>query len=160
MSAYRETLPLHADVSNLACYFEADYDSFSRRCPPMIDNAKSEVEKWRERWLRDTAAAPVLAITRLSEKTFMLRDTRGIEGTQETQFLNREEATQVLVEGVRLSTSEWQWVLHGRLGIKIDGTYVPLATANAELIKELTTEARQRDSGRDHSCPEQARLTI
>jgi ribosomal peptide maturation radical SAM protein 1 len=140
VKAYAALLPSHANLEKIAYDFTADYQSASRECSDIISEIKSEVDAWREAWFCGKGAQPDLSVTKLSNKAFLLRDTRGLPGIQEVQFLNRHEASRALVCGRRITDLDLEWALERKLGVEMDGRYVPLAIAVPELIQEFREE--------------------
>jgi hypothetical protein len=88
----------------------------------------------------------IIAVTPLSDEQFLLLDTRNIEGSERLQFLNREEASLILVARRADSDVDVEWALERKLLVELDSFYVPLATAKAEILREFESEIR---GGRD-----------
>jgi len=139
---YASVFPPSADIAKLAYHFEADYHSDSREHPELMRKLRHAVEEWRKSWYAGETARPTLALHALSRQLFLLRDTRGLPGTQAMQVLNREEASVALVGRRSVQTAEVQWAIEHKLGVELDGAYVPLATAQPELLQEFAAEQR------------------
>ena len=61
-------------------------------------------------WRKDDIPLPALAITPLSDDLYMLFDSRGLDGTEEIQFVDRLQASVALTGrrlGERDETVEW-----------------------------------------------------
>jgi ribosomal peptide maturation radical SAM protein 1 len=145
MSGYAAVLPPHADVTKVAYHFIGDYRSASRETPELIERIKAEVEYWMALWRAKDEALPALAITSLSDDTFLLFDTRGLDGTEQIQFLTREQAS-VALAGRRLEERDEvvEWALAASLVVELDSSFVPLATAEPEALREFEAERRER----------------
>jgi ribosomal peptide maturation radical SAM protein 1 len=142
IEAYVRVFPPHADLGRLAYHFDADFASEAREHPEVIQELRDEVTAWRSSWLEGTGRLPMLQVRRLSPDAYVLHDTRGLPGTAETQLLNRAEATVALVGHYRLGGPELAQAIERRLVVELDGAFVPLATADAELLLELESSAR------------------
>lgn len=148
MVGYASVLPTTADVMKIAYHFVGDYRSASRETPELMERLKKEVEKWISLWRMNEEALPALAITSLSDDTFLLMDTRGLEEAEEIQFLDREQ-TAVALAGRRLEERDSlvEWALAAKLVVELDSFFVPLATAEPELLREFETEQREKLRG-------------
>ena len=139
--SYAEILPEHAAVAKVAYHFDSDYTSESREEPALMRAIAGQVDAWRHCWESD-GQPPVLAVVPITDQQFLLRDTRGIPGTLEIQFLSREQAA-VALAGARVPSEAVHWALQRRLLVTIDSRLVPLATAAPEVIEEFEAEARR-----------------
>lgn len=144
MNGYASVLPPAADVKKIAYHFIGDYASGSREQPELMQKLEAEVDRWMSLWRMEEEALPALAITSLSEDTFLLMDTRGLEDTEEIQFLDREQAS-VALAGRPLNRRDEivEWALEAKLVVEIDSRFVPLATAEPELLRTFEFEQRQ-----------------
>jgi ribosomal peptide maturation radical SAM protein 1 len=143
MASYASVLPPHADVMKIAYHFVGDYKSASREASELIERINSEVKHWISLWSSEEEALPALALTPLSEESFVLFDTRGIDGTEQIQFLDREQASVVLA-GRRLDELDdnVEWALASKLVMELDSLFVPLVTAEPGLLHEFESERR------------------
>jgi SynChlorMet cassette protein ScmD len=98
-----------------------------------------EVASWHQAWSSSESSPPALHLHRLSNETFLLCDSRGLPGTWKVQFLDRELAAAVLVSRRFAKTAEIEWAVNQKVGIELDGRYVPLATAEPALLQEFET---------------------
>ena len=94
-------------------------------------------------WRNDDNPLPALAITPLFDDHYMLFDSRGLDETEEIQFVDREQASVVLT-GRRFDErdEDVEWAIDARAVVALDGRYVPLATAAPELLREFEAERR------------------
>jgi ribosomal peptide maturation radical SAM protein 1 len=142
MASYNSVLPSHADVNKIAYHFMGDYKSGSVENPALIKEIAEELNRWRAVWNDLEKPLPVLAVSPISDENYLLFDSRGLEGTEEIQFLTRSQAALVLV-GTRVgSEADVQWAMDGKLLVELDGWYVPLATASPQLMNEFEAESR------------------
>jgi ribosomal peptide maturation radical SAM protein 1 len=148
MKSYFSVLPPHANIEKLAYHFVGDYNSGSRGTPDLMKRLEVEVDQWMSLWDKEEEALPALAVTSLSEDTFLLMDTRGLEETEEIQFLDRDQAS-VILAGRRLDEKDAivEWALNAKLVAELDHLFVPLATAEPALLREFETEQRRKLHG-------------
>jgi ribosomal peptide maturation radical SAM protein 1 len=145
MIGYASVLPSTADIRKIAYHFVGDYRSASREAPELIERLKVEVEHWMSLWRMEEKALPALGLTELSADSFLLFDSRGLEGTDQIQFLDREQASVVLA-GRRLEERNdvVDWAIEARLVAELDSRFVPLVTAQPEILREFESERRKR----------------
>ena len=145
-AVYTTVFPDHVDASKLAYYFEADYESAAHDSPELRDELTRQVTLWREAWGEDWQGGangpPLLIVQRLSDRALLLRDTRGLAGTSTLSLLSRQEASVALVGRRYEPTPVLEWALAHRIGVVLDGLYVPLATADPALLLEFEEESR------------------
>lgn len=148
MQGYFSVLPPTADVNKLAYHFVGDYCSGSREMPELMKRLETEVDQWMALWNMEEEAFPALAVTSLSDDTFLLMDTRGLEETEEIQFLDRDQAS-VILAGRRLHERDAivEWALSAKLVVELDHLFVPLATAEPALLQEFESEQRRQLRG-------------
>jgi ribosomal peptide maturation radical SAM protein 1 len=139
--SYRDVLPAHADINKIAYCFVGDYTSGSRRCPETIRSINREVNAWRARWAPAERALPVLRVDPLGDD-YILRDTRRLPGAPEALLLDHAEASAILRPARHVPGRATDMALSQRLGVVLDGYYVPLATASPALLLELEQGGR------------------
>jgi hypothetical protein len=138
IGAYRALLPEHADVAKIAYHFEGDYESGSKENVGLIQELDAEVNRWQRAWESDEEI-PSLAVSELNDNSYLLLDTRGIEGTQEINFLNAAR-TRVALTGRAKSPQDLQWALERKIVVQLDSRNVPLATAEPKLFQMFIDE--------------------
>jgi len=148
MKSYFSVFPATANIEKLAYHFVGDYGSGSRETPELMKNLETEVDQWMSLWNKQDEALPALAVTSLAEDTFLLMDTRGLEDTEEIQFLDRDQASLILA-GRRLDERDdnVEWALEAKLIVELDRLFVPLATAEPALLREFEAEQRKKLHG-------------
>jgi hypothetical protein len=145
-------LPPHVDAAMLAYRFAADYESGSLAHPEVVEAMRQAVDAWQRAWFSADRRRPLLYVSRLSREVFLLLDTRGLPGTRSSQLLNREEALAVLA-GRRSPQGGVEWAIERKAGVWLDGGYVPLATAEPDLLLEMETHSRTPPFAREGSLP-------
>lgn len=143
LAGYATAFPPTADLRKLAYHFEGDYESAARAHPEVVRQVREGVDAWCKAWLREEKDRPLLCVHRMGDGLFVLQDTRGLSGTREFQFLTRQEALLALVGKRSPAAGEVDWGLDQKVGVMLEGQYVPLATAPADLLSEFESEAQR-----------------
>lgn len=143
MPGYEAVIPPGTDPAAIAYHFIGTYSSGAFDRPDLIAQLKTDVDHWMSLWRNEDKPLPALAITPLVDDHYMLFDSRGLEGTEEIQFVDRHQASVVLT-GRRLAErdEDVEWALDAQAVVELDGRYVPLATATPELLREFEAERR------------------
>lgn len=143
MPGYEAVIPPGLDPAAVAYHFIGTYASGAFERPDLIAQLKTTVDHWMALWHNDESPLPALAITPLSDEHYMLFDSRGLDGTEEIQFIDRDQAAVVLT-GRRLDErdDDVDWALDAQAVVELDGRYVPLATATPELLRVFEAERR------------------
>lgn len=133
--SYAMVLPDGVDPAQIASHFTADYPSGAHQNPKIVFDLYRQVAAWQACWYAQGSSPPELSVTRQSDDRFLLRDTRGLPGTQASYTLKRQQAAVALTARRPDQTPEMSWALGHKVGILLDGWYVPLATAEPELLR-------------------------
>jgi hypothetical protein len=143
MPGYEAVLPSGADPRKIGYHFIGDYGSAARDHPDLIKQLMAEVDRWMALWQKDDEALPALALTPMSDDHYILFDSRGLEGAEEIQFIDRDQAS-VALTGRRLDERDAvvDWALHAGVVAEVDARYVPLATAEPAVLREFEAERR------------------
>lgn len=139
LDTYGLFLPEHAESAKIAYYFWGEYDYFSREDEKLIVEIKEMIDKWKRLWRRNPI--PKLQVSRTSENSYLLMDTRGLSGTKTVQMMTYKQAMAALkdrpVQSAESLLEETIWALEQKLIVEVDSWYVSLVTAPVELILEL-----------------------
>jgi ribosomal peptide maturation radical SAM protein 1 len=141
-AVYRDVFPGTAAIEKLAYRFSGRYESAAHTRPELIKRIERAVKDWDGAWHPSRASPPVLRVQRLSAASYLLADTRGLEGTKTVQFLRYEEARAALVGGRLVTAEERAWGLRNKVAVSVEGQYVPLATADPALLAEFLDASR------------------
>jgi ribosomal peptide maturation radical SAM protein 1 len=143
MPGYEAVIPPLIDPATIAYHFVGTYSSGAFERPDLIARLKTEVDHWMSLWRNVDSPLPALAITPLSDDHYLLFDSRGLDGSEEIQFVDRQQAS-VALTGRRLAETDKhvEWAIDARAVVELDGRYVPLATAAPELLREFEAERR------------------
>jgi hypothetical protein len=136
----------------VAYHFTAEYECDSHKHVDILYDVERKMVAWQSAW--DTHVTlfsgkfklkerPVLEVVRQTDGQLLLRDTRGLPGTETEYHLSHEQASVALVPRRFLPTPEMAWALEHKVGVVLDThQYVPLATAKPELLQEFEAEVR------------------
>ncbi|MCK6625841.1 MAG: RiPP maturation radical SAM C-methyltransferase [Anaerolineae bacterium] len=147
-SGYAQFLPDGVDPAQVAYHFVADYPCEAHQHPELMAEIQAEVDAWRAAWQAELVLSPtlrvptppLLMVTREANGRWLLRDTRGLPGVDERAWLNPQQASVALAARPFTSTAEIEWALERKVGVVLDGWYVPLATAAPELLQKFEAE--------------------
>jgi len=139
---YKDVLPSHSDPDKIAYFFTADIPSQSRKNSSIINALWREFQVWLKAWaIYETMPLeillPHLHITRKSNGSFVLEDTRGLPGRPKQMEISREQANRLLVAWPGEAAGDMGWALDAGLGVVMDSWFIPLATAEPALIQEF-----------------------
>lgn len=143
LGSYAAVLPPHADVEKVAYHFAADYECAAYQNLDVIQKIVDEVTAWQGRWMSGPDSIPLVQVTHAGN-IFLTVDTRGLPGTQPLQILDRAQAAVALTARPYTPTEEIAWSLEHKLGVLVDGWYIPLATARPELLVEFEDELKRK----------------
>jgi ribosomal peptide maturation radical SAM protein 1 len=132
---FQEFIPEDADPMKLSYHFFGDYQSDSNENRDLMNEIMDDIAAWEALWSSDTSPRPSLAITPLSNTSFMLWDSRSLADTQEIQFMDWDQVKDILVEHPLSRRDDLRWAIDRKLFVEIDDRLVPLATAKPDLIR-------------------------
>jgi ribosomal peptide maturation radical SAM protein 1 len=141
---YQYSYPAEADVYRIASHFQADYESYAHERPGVVEEMRRQVASWRRKWFTDKAP-PSLRLRRVSKNFFALVDTRNVSSSPTIRLVNKKRATTLLVSTRSPVTRQIAWATRQKLGLILDGCWVPLVVADPEVIRELEAEARKNE---------------
>jgi len=144
LEEYACVFPEAADTRSLAYHFTGEYPSASREHPEIIDRLAGEIETARALWARPSGP-PLLYVRRLGVDVYGLLDSRGVSGASETRLLVRDQAGAAVAGGPSLPPSAVEWAISCGVGVQLGGRYIPLATAEPDLLAELESDSRRGD---------------
>lgn len=136
LQAYLDVLPEGADVERIAYHFVGEYPTASGSRSEVLEEIRAGVATWRSAWQND-GPPPVLSLSRLGEESFMLVDTRPGVAQQQFTFLGYEQARVALIGATEEESAALDWARKQRVVTPLDGKWVPLAVADAELLVEF-----------------------
>jgi hypothetical protein len=149
LPVYRDVLPKDADPSTVAYHFTGTYRSGSLEHPEVMTALANEVRAWQDRWAATEGQPPVLEIVANGDGAFELRDTRGLPGTQACRVIGREEAVALTgAKPIARAQGFYDSAQERKLGLALDGMFVPLATADPELLAALESAEAPRPNER------------
>lgn len=134
---YSEIFSQSTDLEKIAWLFNADYYSDSKDNRVLNHRIKHEVQKWIETWKRGKVNIPSLNITK-KNADFYLEDSRF--GGLTVERISPSQA-RVSLFGIENNGEEClDWGMNKKVICYYEGKYLPLATANPIIFKELNNE--------------------
>jgi hypothetical protein len=100
----------------------------------------SKIKKWSALWNRLDFQLPTLKIEQLSEDKYTLLDARNIDQPKDEIEIDHERAKMLLVASIYKNTKAHKWALDNSLGIVRNEWFIPLATAEPDLILAMEKE--------------------
>lgn len=141
---YLDTLPSHARADKMAVYFTGDFDAGSIENPECITSLYKQYNRWHGQWTSsrlfpDLFPLPVLHLSPCAEAPgrFVLEDTRGLMENQRETIMSREQTHFILNSGPWVNSTEQCRALDAGLAIKSDSRFVPLVSADPNLLQEF-----------------------
>jgi ribosomal peptide maturation radical SAM protein 1 len=136
-ASYAEAFPGCDFLDDLAYHFRGDCTGLTVEKSAVLRSLDETVEAWRRRWEReDGAVPPCLEVIAVAPDTYILVDTRGLEGTQLMQPINAEQAS-VSLSFHAVDSAATRWGVQNGVCLKGNGGYIPLACATPELMLEF-----------------------
>jgi ribosomal peptide maturation radical SAM protein 1 len=143
IKAYYEVLPKDGNISKIAYRHVANYHSESEMCPEIMKEIHKEIADWRERWEQKL---PILTISKLENKKYLLLDTRGLPGTRIINYIDRDQAFLALLGVNNIdSREEINWALEMKLIFELDSRFVPLPIADQVTFNEFESESKTQE---------------
>ncbi len=130
-AVYEAIYPDWADLEKLAYYYIGDYPCEAYEYPEIIRKLADEVVLWRNSWKRSMLRMQDLM------GIYIVYDNRDTYGKARTHVVDDQQAQEIMRYAVYTATAAQQWAVENKLGVVLDGWYVPLVTASAELLVEF-----------------------
>ncbi|MBN2533230.1 MAG: RiPP maturation radical SAM C-methyltransferase [Spirochaetales bacterium] len=144
-AVYSDILPEGSDLGKIAYYFDGEFSSIISKSPDLVKTIDDEVQAWRNAWLTASGELPMLFVSHVKSDIYLLLDTRGLPGMKNMQVIWHKQATAALVgrpiTGNHTHSEEIEWAIENKLCIELDSWYVPLATADADLLEGLEAKS-------------------
>ena len=141
--SYASVLPEYADLSKVAYHFVGDYDSGIVSDEPLFEELDAEVKRWKGSWRDKDADAPMLAVVELSADSYIVMDTRCLEGQPNVMFLDARQAAPALVAHSLEHDDALSREARSRLlAVEYEGWHLPLATAVPPVLARFEQLAR------------------
>ncbi len=139
-ATYADVFPGHADLPRLAYHFVGDYESALYGAPGLLERLYAECARWNAAWREGTP--PVLHVRPIYGEWYELADTRGLEGAEPVRVLDARQARAALAPGAFAPGTGDDWMVEQGVVARIDGRWVPLATASPALLAAMEPAAR------------------
>ncbi len=130
MPSYASILPESAEIEKVAYHFVGDYDSGILADEALFGELEAEVGKWKDCWRSKENDAPMLAVVELNPDSYMVMDTRCLEGQPAVMFLDARSVAPALVGHSLEHDDPLSREARSRLlAVEYEGWHLPLATA-------------------------------
>jgi ribosomal peptide maturation radical SAM protein 1 len=139
---YRDVLPPEADIHNTAYYLNGDFASGALRDEGLVDRLTRSVEEWRDVWssynrLPLDFLLPSLHVSPGKNGGYVLNDSRRGADASQRMELDEETAELLLVARPLAQVVGPERFLKAGLAIVSDSVFIPLATAEPELLLQF-----------------------
>ncbi len=143
IAGYYDSFPTSADIARIAYAFIADYRCGSHDHPEVICRLSRAVRKWQNVWRRRRSTRREMLKIFKNRKSYVLVDTRALWKKKKFYRLDDEGASFLLSPRPSACGAIETWSVRKKLAVIADGWFVPLPTADPELMLELTRERRE-----------------
>jgi ribosomal peptide maturation radical SAM protein 1 len=148
---YKDVLPSHTDFEKIALYFACRFPSQAYENPNIITRLREKYLSWANSWKPDesnTKKSPGLKLhlERKPSGQFVLQDTRGLPGTREDMVVDKKKAAVLLVTRPWDNSPLLRWAVDAKLAVVRESWFIPLATAEPELLLEFEREYQQKNN--------------
>jgi ribosomal peptide maturation radical SAM protein 1 len=145
IESYDSIFPNDINLNKLAYHFSAKYKSDSSNGSDVIKKLINEVDIWQESWNSETQTHPLLSIIKITDDVYTLVDTRSIGKNKEIQFIDYNKALISLTDCNCHDKELLSWALENKVGIVLEGKYIPLATSTPEVYKEFENKIQNNE---------------
>ncbi|MCP5105821.1 MAG: RiPP maturation radical SAM protein 1 [bacterium] len=126
---YSMVYPEKAEVNKLAYRFIGDYSCASHDHPELIGEIAKEATLWKQQWKR----ARLVMVPFMN--FYMIYDKRDINGKSINHVVTFEKAKEIMTVRPYNKSGNLEWAVRNKLGVVLDSRYVPLVTAEPELLQ-------------------------
>lgn len=135
--SYAEAFPGCDCLPDLAYHFHGESTGLTVEGCETLRTVKELVGSWQHLWTQEGGTtSPCLEIMRLDDETYMMVDTRSLQGTQRMQQISAEQAS-VALSFHTLESAATRWGEDNSVCIKIGDGYIPLACASPSVLQHF-----------------------
>lgn len=134
-TVFKLIYPNDADLEKLACYYIAEFPSEAYEHPEIIEQLYTEVNLWKKRWEHSKLMMKAMM------GAYLIHDTREVQKIEETYVVDYQRAKEIMNSRVYDASENLQWALEHKLGVVLDGWYVPLITAPPNVFAAFQDES-------------------
>lgn len=138
LAGYYDTLPKGAEVERIAYSFTAEYRCGSHDHVEVISDLWQAVSGWQASWRRTRGNGREELRLLRNRKSYVLLDTRRLWRKKKSYSLDEADASALLTTRPYTGRDLEAWSVREKLAVTADGWFVPLATADPEVLLELT----------------------
>lgn len=130
-TVFKLIYPNDVDLEKLACYYIAEFPSEAYEHPETIEQLNDEVDLWKKRWEQSKLMMKTMM------DTYLIHDTREGQKIEKTHIVDYQRAKEIMTCRVYDESENVQWALEHKLGVVLEGWYVPLITASPHTLTTL-----------------------
>lgn len=129
---YDQVFPKYANKAKFANYFIGEFDNYTHQNIGVIKQVAQEIDDWKKK--RGQIKLHMMHMM----GRYMIHDSRGIQSKEPVTLFIEEDVAKVMMRYQRyVELPALAWAVEHKLGINMDGWYVPLVTALPELLLEF-----------------------
>jgi len=133
-AVYDMVFPQWREDARFAYYFTGDYDCRSHDHPGIIEKIAHAVQRWQKSWKQ--SGLVMIPYNR----EFIIEDRRNFQEKDKTHVLDYPRAAEIMTDDVFRQTENQEWAVEEGLALVVDSRYVPLVTAQADLLRIFKDE--------------------
>ncbi|MCK4766456.1 MAG: RiPP maturation radical SAM C-methyltransferase [Candidatus Aminicenantes bacterium] len=130
LEVYQNIYPDWAELDKLAYEFTGDYPCEAHENPEIIREIVNELSLWTDSWEKSILAMISFA------GNYIIKDSR-IKGEGRTHIMDYAKAKETMKYCTYNEFQHQKWAVEQKLGVVVDGWYVPLVTASPELLLQF-----------------------
>jgi ribosomal peptide maturation radical SAM protein 1 len=128
--AYAEIFSPSASPAQMAYHFCGDSNTLTLADSPLLPELQAMIIRWQQSAQQTT---PKLLVLESGEGKYLLIDSRSFQPTTQIQTITAAQAAVCLAEH-HTASAETDWALRQRTAIVFDGGFLPLATAEPQVM--------------------------
>jgi hypothetical protein len=126
---YDQVFPEYANKQQVANYFTGEFDNYAHQNMRVVKKVSASIKEWRKNWRQVKLNMMYLM------GQYMIYDSRLLLSKVPVTYAIDEHKARIIMRYQRYtSLPELDWALEHKLGVLMDGWYVPLVTALPELL--------------------------
>ncbi|HAS40038.1 MAG TPA: hypothetical protein DCS93_06140 [Microscillaceae bacterium] len=138
---YKDIFPSYTDWESIANYYIGDYKNYAHYNLPLIQELDRAVTHWKNTWQNAKLHMEVLG------GQCVIYDFRQVPGIGTAIHpITYAQAQEIMLYKIYKPSPTLDWALKNKLGILMDGWFVPLVTAAPELLVKFDQEAKSNTS--------------
>ncbi len=151
---YEDVFPASIDLEKIANYYIGDFENYAHYNLPLIEELDEAVTKWQSAWKNTKLHMEVMG------SQCVIYDFRQIPGIGTAIHpITYTQAQDMMLYKIYKPSPTLDWALENKLGILMDGWFVPLVTANPEFLLKLEQDSKNKLSQNNISHYQSYKIT-